>query len=202
MFVGRGCRVRGWFSALIALGAAGCATVSLDPSVKEISLTSGQSALHEASRTFRREALEQDWASGETGLARLPQALSGVDSSKTTAGAYMDRLRAVQGAEARLRRVRADVRRAAAGLETLTVIAGDLAASGASRRSDVVEFELALIQAGQARDTFSKAIAGTPGLAALGLDAASELAVLDRAMAGARSAADVLAQAAAPAGLS
>lgn len=185
-------------SALIGLSlcapVAGCATVSVyEPATAVVSLTEGQSKLHEASQAYSRDVRLKGLASGEASLASLADMLSGKQSD---ANAYWRRIGADRFAPASVvTRVRDDMSEAALGLTRLNEMARALIGKSDLRRDDVSSFESALIHARQSRDSFSDALAQVNRRVDSEYQITLELAPLDAALARARTTADDLAAA-------
>ncbi|MDP3493718.1 MAG: hypothetical protein Q8R82_11420 [Hyphomonadaceae bacterium] len=179
--------------ALIALGPlAGCATVSVyEPVEAEISLTEDQSALRKAAEVYCREAREKGLATGEASLTALADMLTGKESSD---GAYWKRIGADRSAPSTVvSRVRADMSASAKGLSELETMARSLLSSSKPTRSDVSEFERALIHARQARDSYSDALAQVNKRSDREYQIMLELTPLDSVLSKARNTADELA---------
>ena len=179
--------------ALIALAPmAGCATVSVyEPSEAEISLTDDQSTLRKAAEAYCNEARAKGLATGEASLAALADMLTGKDTSE---GAYWKRIAADQSAPASVvSRVRADMGVSTTGLSDLTTMARTLLGSTKPTRSDVSEFERALIHARQARDSFSDALVQVNKRSDREYQITLELTPLDDVLSKARKTADELA---------
>jgi hypothetical protein len=177
--------------ALLAT-TAGCATVSVyEPSSAEISLTEQQSDLHKASDAYCEAARKKGLAAGEASLGSLAGILTG---SANNSSAYWRRIGADKTAPGVIvSRVRADMSEAASGLSELSRLARTLMTSGRPTRSDVAQFERALIHARQSRDSFSDAFAEINKRAEVEYQIAQELTPLDAAIATARSTADDMA---------
>lgn len=178
---------------LAPLGA--CATVSVyEPGASaEISLTGAQSELHKASASYCREAREKGLASGEMNLGALAGVLTGTSSE---ANAYWRRIGADRSAPAAVvSRVRADMNDTASGLIDLDKLAQSVMGKTQPTKSDVTQFELALIHARQARDSFADALGRVNQRSDREYQIALELTPLDEALAAARTTADELAAA-------
>ena len=183
------------FCLVACLPAAACATVSVydEPLTTEISLTQDQSELHAAAEAFSKSARDKGLASGEASLASLAGMLSGKQSD---ANAYWRRIGADKTAPATVvGKVRDDMNASAKGLTDLDRMAHALIDKGDPARLDVAAFEGALIHARQARDSFSDALVQVNKRAPAEYQIPLELAPLDKALAGARTTADDLAQA-------
>lgn len=182
------------FAILVPLG--GCATVSVYQPAggsAEVSLTEPQSELYKASDAYCEQARKKGWATGEASIGGLSAILTGTNADKS---AYWRRIGADKVNPAVvLNRVRADAGDATRGLVQLNGMAQKLMAATRPTRTDVGEFEKVLIHARQARDSFSDAIAEFNKRASHEVEASVELAALDKALAGARMAADDLAAA-------
>jgi hypothetical protein len=163
--------------------------------VAEVSLAQQSSELHRASDAYCDNARRQGWATGETSLGSLAGILTG---RSMTDDQYWRRIEADRAAPATvLARVRTDSATAAQGLAGLSAIAVRLMAAAKPSRTDVTDFERALIHARQARESFSDAITEL-NRRTLGDDdvsAGAELAGFDRALTSARRTADDLAAA-------
>jgi hypothetical protein len=182
------------FGILAPLG--GCATVSVyQPAAgsAEVSLTAPQSDLYKASDVYCEQARKKGWATGEASIGGLSAMLTGDASDKA---AYWRKIGADKvNPTLVLNRVRADAGDAARGLVQLNGMAQKLMAGARPNRTDVGEFEKVLIHARQARESFSDAIAEFNKRVPHEVEADVELAALDKALAGARMAADDLAAA-------
>ncbi len=160
----------------------------------EVSLTQKQSELHKASDAYCDLARKKGWASGETGIGGLADILTGKTEGETDP--YWKRIRADQDQPtAVLTRVRADVKEVVSGLNQLSSLAQTLMSSVRPAKEDVTQFELALIHARQARESFSDAISQANRRASAEADPGQELDALDRALTRARMVADDLAAA-------
>lgn len=181
------------FIAVIA-PLAGCATVSVyEPTEAEISLTSDQSQLHKAAEAYCKDARAKGLASGEASLTALADMLTG---KETADGAYWKKIGADKSAPASIvTRVRADMNLSAKGLVDLDGMARALLGSSKPTRTDVSEFERALIHARQARDSFSDALAQVNKRSEREYQIMLELTPLDEALGKARVTADELASA-------
>lgn len=181
------------FLALIA-PLAGCATVSVyEPTEAEISLTADQSQLHKAAEAYCKDARAKGLASGEASLTALADMLTGKESAD---GAYWRKIGADKSAPASVvTRVRADMNLSAKGLVDLDGMARSLLGSSKPTRTDVSEFERALIHARQARDSFSDALAQVNKRSEREYQIMLELTPLDEALGKARLTADELAAA-------
>lgn len=178
-----------------SLGA--CATVEVykAPVSAEISLTSKQSDLRKASDAYCEQARKKGWATGETGIGGIADMLTGKGQD---ANPYWKRIKADENSPATvITRVRADAKDVTTGLDRLSLLAQGLMSSSRPSKEDVTQFELALIHARQARDSFSDAIsqANRRMLSAAEVDPEQELGPLDRAVTRARVLADDLAAA-------
>ena len=124
---------------------AGCATVSVyEPVAAEISLTEDQSMLRKLADAYCKDAREKGLATGEASLTALADMLTGKES---TDGSYWKRIGADRSAPASVvSRVRADMSLSAKGLSDLETMARSLMTSSKPTRSDVSEFERALIR--------------------------------------------------------
>lgn len=185
-------------SVLIGLAfcapVAGCATVSVyEPTSAVVSLTEGQSQLHQASEAYSKEVRLKGLAAGEANLASLADMLSGKQSD---ANAYWRRIGADRFSPASVvTRVRDDMSEATIGLSRLNDMARGLIGKSDLGRDDVSSFESALIHARQSRDSFSDALAQVNRRAESEYQITLELAPLDAALARARVTADDLAAA-------
>lgn len=171
---------------------AGCATVSVyEPVSAEVSLTEDQSELRKAADAYCKEARDKGLATGETSLTALADVLIG---NHEGAGAYWRKIGADKTAPATtVTRVRADLNSAAKGLSELTTLANSLLKTSKPTRSDVQEFERALIHARQARDSLSDALVQANRRSEREYQIPLELGPMDAALAKARLAADELA---------
>jgi hypothetical protein len=173
----------------------GCATVSVyQASSAEVSLTQEQSQLQKAADAYCKDARQKGLATGEASLGNLADMLTG----KAAASAYWKRIGADRSAPAGVvSRVRADMNDSAKGLLSLDTMAKSLLASAKTKpgKDDVTEFELALIHARQARDSFSDALLQVNKRTDREYQVADELTPLDNALTKARATADELAAA-------
>jgi hypothetical protein len=179
--------------SLLAL-SGGCATVSvLEPSSAEISLTQEQSELHKAADAYCEAARKKNLATGEASLGALAGMLTGKTDDKN---AYWRKIGADRSAPATVvNRVRSDMNDSARGLVDLNGMARSMMKKTQPTKSDVNQFELALIHAKQARDSFSDALMEVNKRSNREYQVALELSPLDEALAKARSTADELAAA-------
>lgn len=186
-------------TALFALAGlatlGGCATVSVYEASKsaEISLTVQQSALHKAAEAYCDETRNKGLASGEATLGRLAGLLSG---KSLTGSVYWrkiggDKL-ATQNA---VSRVRADLTQTTSGLTQLDAMAHKLMSSSPPTKTDVTQFERALIHARQARESLTDAFVQVNKRGTEEFAPDNELQPLDKALAVARVTADDLAAA-------
>lgn len=183
------------FLALIVLAPlGGCATVSVyEPVSAEVSLTEDQSQLRKAADAYCKDAREKGLATGEASLTALADMLTGKESADS---AYWKRIGADRSAPATVvSRVRSDMTTSAKGLTDLEKMARSLMGSSKPTRSDVSEFERALIHARQARDSFSDALAQVNKRSDREYQIMLELTPLDDALSHARATADELAAA-------
>lgn len=183
------------FLALIVLAPlGGCATVSVyEPVSAEVSLTEDQSQLRKAADAYCKDAREKGLATGEASLTALADMLTGKELAD---GAYWKRIGADRSAPATVvSRVRTDMTTSAKGLTDLEKMARSLMVSSKPTRSDVSEFERALIHARQARDSFSDALAQVNKRSDREYQIMLELTPLDDALSRARATADELAAA-------
>lgn len=171
---------------------AGCATVSVyEPSSAEISLTAQQSELHKASDAYCEATRKKGLAAGEASLGSIAGILTGTANDKN---AYWRRVGADKSAPATVvSRVRSDMNDTARGLADLSRLARTMMSSTRPTKSDVTQFERALIHARQARDSLSDAFTQLNKRAETEYQIALELTPLDAAIATARSAADEMA---------
>lgn len=172
---------------------SGCATIAVyEPSTTaEISLTAQQSELHKAADAFGQESRRKGLATGEASLGQLASMLSGKQDDSR---AYWKKIGADKSApQSVVSRVRADLGDTVSGLTNLNTLARRMMAKTQPAKTDVAEFEKALIHARQARDSFSDAIAHVNKRSARMYEANDELAALDTALASARSIADEMA---------
>ena len=173
----------------------GCATVSVYDAAAsgEISLTEQQSDLHKASDAYCEEARARGLATGETSLGTIAGMLTGKTDDK---GAYWRKIGAERSAPASVvSRVRADMNDTSKGLLDLDKLAHTMMGAAKPTRSDVSQFERALIHARQARDSFADALTHVNARSTREYQIALELTPLDAAMAKARTTADELAAA-------
>jgi hypothetical protein len=160
----------------------------------EISLAPQSSQLHKASDAYCDAARRNAWATGETSIGALAGLLTGRNGSED---AYWKKIsldtRATPGSL--LSRIRTDTGVAAKGLGDLSGIAQKLMSSSRPSKSDVADFERALIHARQARESFAEALVQVGRRASEEYQASRELEGLDRALTSARMVADDLAAA-------
>lgn len=181
------------FVVLAPLG--GCATVSVYDAAAsgEISLTEQQSDLHKASDAYCEEARQKGLATGETSLGTIAGMLTGKTDDKN---AYWRKIGADRSAPASVvSRVRADMNDTSKGLLDLDRLARTMMGSSKPTKSDVSQFERALIHARQARDSFADALTHVNARSTREYQIALELTALDAALAKARATADELAAA-------
>lgn len=173
---------------------AGCATVSVyEPTEAEISLTDDQSLLRKAAQAYCRDARDKGLASGEATLSALANMLTGKDAGE---GAYWKRIGADKSPPASVvGRVRTDMNATAKGLIDLDTMARAILGSSKPDKSDVADFERALIHARQARDSLSNALAQVNRRSDREYQIMLELTPLDDALGKARLTADELAAA-------
>jgi hypothetical protein len=178
-----------FFSLALLAPLAGCATVSVyEPSSAEVSLTEQQSDLHKASDAYCEATRKKGLAAGEASLGSLAGILTGSANDKN---AYWRRIGADKTAPVVVaNRVRADMNEAAKGLADLSRLARTMMSATRPTRSDVTQFERALIHARQARDSLSDAFTEMNKRADAEYQIALELTALDAAIATARSTAD------------
>ena len=172
-----------------------CATVSVYEPGKsaEVSLTQQQSELHRASDAYCDAQRHKGLATGETSIGTLAGMLTGQANDKN---AYWRKIGADRSAPASVvSRVRADMNESAKGLTDLNGIARKMMGSIKPTKTDVNEFEKALIHARQARDSFSDALMQVNKRSIQEYKIADELTPLDNALAAARLIADELASA-------
>jgi hypothetical protein len=182
-------------SVLCFLAASGgCATVSVyEPSSAEISLTAEQSELHKAADAYCEAARKKSLATGEANLGALAGILTGKTDDRN---AYWRKIGADRSAPATVvSRVRADMNDSAKGLIDLSTMAQSMMGKTQPTKSDVTQFELAVIHAKQARDSFSDALMEVNKRSNREYQVALELTPLDEALARARTTADELASA-------
>jgi hypothetical protein len=190
--------VSGPRAALVVLALlaplAGCATVSVyEPASAEISLTKQQSDLHKASDAYCEATRKKGLAAGEASFGSLAGILTGTASDKN---AYWRRIGADKTAPVTVaNRIRADMTEAAKGLADLSRLARTMMGATQPAKSDVAQFERALIHARQARDSLSDAFTEVNKRAEAEYQIALELTPLDAAIATARSTADEMAAA-------
>jgi hypothetical protein len=183
------------FSILAMLaGMGGCATVSVyQPSSAEISLTEEQSDLHKAADDYCQAARKKGLATGEANLGALAGILTGQSDDKN---AYWRKIGADRSAPATVvSRVRADMSDSAKGLSDLDKMARTMMGKTQPTKSDVTQFELALIHARQARESFSDALTQVNKRSNREYQISAELSPLDEALSAARETADDLAAA-------
>jgi hypothetical protein len=173
---------------------AGCATVSVyEPAEAEVSLTDDQSILRKAAEDYCKDARAKGLATGEASLSVLADILGGKEAAD---GAYWKKIGADTSAPASVvSRVRADMNISAKGLVDLDTMARALLGSSKPSKSDVSEFEKALIHARQSRDSFSDALAQVNKRSDREYQIILELTPLDQALELARATADELAAA-------
>jgi hypothetical protein len=174
--------------------AGGCATVSVyEPTSAEISLTTEQSELHKAADAYCEAARKKNLATGEASLGALAGMLTGKIDDKN---AYWRKVGADRSTPATVvSRVRADMNDSAKGLTDLNAMARTMMRKTQPTKSDVTQFELAVIHAKQARDSFSDAFMEVNRRSNREYQVALELTPLDEALASARATADELAAA-------
>lgn len=174
--------------------SGGCATVSVyEPSSAEISLTAEQSELHKAADAYCEAARKKNLATGEANLGALAGILTGKTDDKN---AYWRKIGADRSAPATVvNRVRGDMNDSAKGLTDLSRMARSMMGKTQPTKSDVNQFELALIHAKQARDSFSDALMEVNKRSNREYQVALELTPLDEALSTARATADELAAA-------
>ena len=173
----------------------GCATVSVYDAAAsgEISLTEQQSDLHKASDAYCELARQKGLATGETSLGDIAGMLTGKTDDKN---AYWRKIGADRSAPASVvSRVRADMNDSAKGLLNLNKLARTMMGSAKPTKSDVTQFERALIHARQARDSFSDALTHVNTRSTREYQIALELTPIDTALTAARATADELAAA-------
>ncbi len=181
------------FLAFLTLAPlAGCATVSVyEPISAEVSLTEDQSELRKVADAYCKDARDKGLATGEASLTALADILTG---NTDNAGAYWKKIGADRAAPATtVTRVRADLNTSAKNLDALTELANSLLKTSKPTRSDVQEFERALIHARQSRDSFSDAFVQANKRSEREYQILLELGPMDAALARARAAADELA---------
>lgn len=181
------------FAMLAPLG--GCATVSVYDAAAsgEISLTEQQSELHKASDAYCEVARAKGLATGETSLGTIAGMLTGKVDDKN---AYWRKIGADRSAPASVvSRLRADTNDAAKGLSDLNRLARTMMTSAKPTKSDVTQFERALIHARQSRDSFADALTHVNARSTREYQIALELTPLDIALSKARTTADELASA-------
>jgi len=176
---------------------SGCATVSvMEPKTvtAEISLAPQSSQLHKASDAYCENARRSSWATGEASIGALAGLLTGHNAAEDV---YWKKISQDPKAApaALVSRIRADTAVAAKGLGDLSGIAQKLMSSSRPSKTDVADFERALIHARQARDAFAEALVQTGRRASEEYEPGKELDGLDRALASARAVADDLAAA-------
>lgn len=180
-------------SVLCLIAASGgCATVSVyEPTSAEISLTAEQSKLHKAADAYCEAARKKNLATGEASLGALAGILTGKADDRN---AYWRQIGADRSAPATVvSRVRADMNDSAKGLVELDKLARSMMGKTQPTKSDVTQFELAVIHAKQARDSFSEALTQVNKRSNREYQVALELSPLDEALASARMTADELA---------
>jgi hypothetical protein len=192
------CSVSGPRAAFLSIALlaplAGCATVSVyEPSSAEISLTAQQSDLHKASDAYCEATRSKGLAAGEASFGTIAGILTGSSGDRN---AYWRRIGADESAPAiAANRIRADMTEAARGLADLSRLARTMMSADRPTKSDVAQFERALIHARQARDSLSDAFAEVNKRADSHYQIAAELTPLDAAIATARATADEMAAA-------
>ena len=190
-------------SLSLLLLTAGCATVSLVPgqAVVEASLSKEQSELRKASDAYIEQAEAEKWVKPSSGLMGFARIL--VDGNKDDARAieYTDYIEANTADVAlTIDRIAGDIGRAQTGLETVLAEAAQFSVDAdydkKSLRTDVTQFEKALVTAQQSRRSFAKAISVVAKRDASDVKAAdTALAEFDHAIDKARQTADWLANA-------
>lgn len=187
---------RAAFLALVLMTPLGaCATVSVYEPGKtaQISLTAQQSELHKASEAYCDAARQKGLATGEASIGMLAGMLTGQTNDKN---AYWRKIGADRSAPASVvSRVRADMNESAKGLTDLNGLARKMMGSTKPTKTDVAQFEKALIHARQARDSFSDALMQVNKRSSQEYQVANELTPLDQALTTARATADELASA-------
>jgi len=184
--------------APLMASTAGCATVSvMEPKTvtAEIALTPQSSQLHKASDAYCDTARRNSWATGETSIGALAGLLTGRNGAED---AYWQKITLDTKASpaSLLARIRTDTGAAAKGLGDLSVIAQKLMSSSSKpSKTDVADFERALIHARQARESFAEALVQVGRRTGEEYQAGKELEGLDKVLANARMAADDLAAA-------
>lgn len=183
--------------ALLVVPLSGCATVSMTEgkaTTTTISLAPQSSQLHKASDAYCETARTNAWATGESSIGSLAGILTG--RGAPTDG-YWKAISADSKATpaALLKRIRGDAAAAAKGLTDVSSTAQKVLTASKPSKSDVTDYERALIHARQARDSFADALVEVGRRSGEEFAPAREFDGLDRAIASARSLADDLAAA-------
>jgi hypothetical protein len=152
-------------SALSLVLLAGCATVSVVPgeTTVETGITANQSALRDVSAAFCDRAVEKGWVEASGGLVSLAEDLiHGKDETAAVPVGYNARIGTLtQAPSLVLSRIAGDVTEARRGLlevsrEARLVL--DLKDRKAANRTDVMNYERALVRAQLAHRNFSLAL--------------------------------------------
>lgn len=186
---------QGLICAGLLASLGGCATVSVyEPGASaEISLVGPGADLKRASEAYRENAQRKGLASGEASLGGIAERFLGVGETNTS---YVQRVGVGKASpETVVVQVRSDAREVTQGLEELNRLAAKVSAKGPPTGGDVTQFELALIHAGQARDSLSEALEKLNAEAGASYDVAAELKPLDAVLSRSRKIADDLASA-------
>ena len=187
----------GVVTALFLSPLAGCATVSvMEPKAltAQIAIAPQSSQLHNASDAYCDAARRSALATGETSIGSLASLLTGRGGADD---AYWKKISLDTKATpaSLLARIRTDAGAATKGLGDLSVIAQKLMSASRPSKSDVADFERALIHARQARASFAEALVQAARRASQEYETTKELDGLDKALASARIVADDLAAA-------
>ncbi|MEZ5937823.1 MAG: hypothetical protein R3C52_06340 [Hyphomonadaceae bacterium] len=179
--------------SLAGFPIAGCATVSVfEPASSiEMSLAGPGSELRSNAETYCEKVREKGLATGESSLGALAGRLFG---KADDAEVYWRRVGADRFPPATvLTHVRADASETANGLAELNGLARTLIADASPSKTDVNEFERALIHARQARDSLADAIHRANDRATRSYDPDVELKALDAGLTQASELADEMA---------
>jgi hypothetical protein len=158
----------------------------------EISLVGPGADLRRASEAYCETARSKGLASGESSLGGIAERFLGTGVVDTP---YAQKLGVGKvPPEQLITQVRADAKEIVTGLEALNRLAAKVAAEGSPSSTDVNQLEVALIHAGQARESIASAL-GKMNQAGTKYDAAVELKPLDGVLVKSRKLADDLATA-------
>jgi hypothetical protein len=177
----------------LLLPLCGCATIAVyEPTTSvDVALTAQQSQMHKAAEAYGEDLRSKNLAAGQTSFGTLAGLLTGKNNEDNS---YWKKIGADKGQPpAVIARVRGDAAETAVGLTQLDQLAKAMMAKTQPSKTDVAEFEGALIHAGQARDSLAAAIAQVNKRSSREYEAARELEPLDTALTAARKTADELA---------